>query len=107
MLKERQVQKIRYTKVNDNSGSMDRFEVTERTIIPTFIPKTNVKALDVTDLATEQQDEMAEALKAYNKYVVDRSKVIAKFEVWYEQTNGKSPPEIKWRTFKTDNTEVL
>ena len=106
MLKERQVQNVRYSKLNDKSGSLDRLEVTERTIIPTFIPKPNVKAIDVTDLPLEKQWEMAEALIEYDEYVKERSKTIFKFEDWMEQTKNVHV-EPKWRTFKTENLEEL
>jgi len=106
MLKERTVQKIRYTKSNDKSGSMNRFEITERTIIPTFVPKPNIKAIDVTDLTEDQQNEMVTLLAEYNEYVVSVSKTIFKFEDWMEQTKSMYV-EPKWRTFKTENTEIL
>lgn len=106
MLKERKVQNVRYTKMNDNSGSLDRFEITNRTIVPTFVPKPNIKAVDVTDLSLESQQEMAEALDGYDSYVKEQMKTVFSFEDWMSHTKNIHI-EPKWRTFKVANIEVL
>ena len=105
VLKERKIQNIRYTKpVNVGGEQID--EVTERVVIPTFIPKASVKAVDVTDLSEEKREELQQLLTEYNEYVRERSKAIFKFEDWVEHTK-LTHIDVKWRTFKINNTEVL
>jgi DNA/RNA endonuclease YhcR with UshA esterase domain len=106
MLKEREIQRIRYTKINDNSGTMDRFEEAERVIIPTFVPKQNYKAVDVTDLSDEQRNDIQQKLTEYNKYVLEQSKSVFKFEDWVNHTMNEEV-SVKWRTFKVEHTELL
>jgi len=107
MLKEGEIQNIRYTKANADSGTMDRFEVTERVIIPTFIPKPNIKAIDVTDLSEEDRIQLQDMLKEYNQYVKDCSKTTFSFDKWAEHSKNTDISNVKYRTFKLDSTEIL
>ena len=106
MLKPLELQNIRYTKINESSGSLDRFETTERTIIPTFVPKPNIKAIDVTDLPEDERTELQTLLNEYNEYVQERHKAVFSFEDWASHSKNKDV-SVKWRTFKLNNTEVL
>ena len=93
---------IEYTKqLNENET-----ETTRRAIIPTFVPQQNIKAIDVTDLPEDKQDELLEYLTEYNEYVKERQKQIFKFEDWLEHSKSVYI-EPKWRTFKIENTEEL
>ncbi len=96
-LKERAVQTIKYAK---QTGQ--QVETTVRTIIPTFVPRTNVKALDVTGLDESEQQTLVNLMEGYAEYVELKSKTIFSFEDWVEQTTGVTP-EVKWRTFKLEN----
>lgn len=106
-LKPNQIQKIRYTKLTGESGTQGRFEVTERVIIPTFVPKTNIKALDVTDLSANEREVLVRALKEYSDYLKARACTTFTFEDWFSQTLDAERPNIKWRTFKIEDTEVI
>ena len=106
MLKEREITNIRYTKVNEDSGTLDRFETTDRTIIPTSVPKTNIKAVDVTDLSETDQIELQSLLTEYTEYVRDHLKSAYSFEDWASHSKSIHI-DVKWRTFKVQNTEIL
>lgn len=106
MLKERDIQKIQYTKSNSDSGTMNRFEVTERVIIPTFVPKPNIKAIDVTDLSDDKCQNVQQLLNEYNEYVREQTKKIFKFEDWVSHTKNEDV-SVKWRTFKVENIKIL
>jgi len=107
MIKEHEVQNISYTKVNAKSGSLDRFETTKRAIIPTFVPKPNIKAIDVTDVDDESRAELQSLLNEYKEYVQERSKTIFSFADWVEHSKSIDVSDLKWRTFKIDQLEIL
>jgi hypothetical protein len=102
MLKENQEGKIRYSK--DKNGGI---EVTERIIIPTSIPKANIKALDVSNLLEEDRNKMIELHKEYQQYFKTQMKTIFSFEDWIEASHPDDKMEVKYRTFKINNIEVL
>lgn len=96
-----ELRNIRYTK-------KDTEEVTDRVIIPTFIPLPNMKALDVTSLPAEEQQELAELYAEYQEYYEQAAKRIFNFEDWLTHTRGEDAKfELKWRTFVLENTENL
>jgi len=98
MLKSHKIQQIKYTK--------DNGEVTERYVIPTFVPKPNVKAIDVTQLDEDTRNQLLSLLVEYNNYVAAQTNTIFGFEEWVEHTKLLYV-EPTWRTFKINNTEVL
>lgn len=102
MLKENEEAKIRYSK--NKNGDV---EVTERIIIPTHIPKPNIKALDVSNLSEEERERLIELHKEYQKYVKTQMKNLFSFEHWIDASHPNDQMEIKFRTFRIDNTEVL
>jgi len=88
--------KVEYTKA---SG-----EVSERVIIPTFVPSKNVKALDVTTLSESDQKELEALLAQYAEYYELMQSRIYSFGDWLEQTSPATDKSLlKWRTFKLDN----
>lgn len=101
---------IRYTKVLDNYDPSDPnnsfWKISERTVIPTFVPHRSFKAVDVSELSDEERTEMLALLEEYHAYYDERAKTIFNFEDWIEHTHGKKL-KVKWRTFKLDNTELL
>jgi len=100
MLKENTLTHIRY----DKKG-----EVTERDVIVTYVPtprRLNVKAIDVSDLPSEEAERMLNAWNEYQEYLENQRKTLFAFEDFVEQTTG-SAPTIKWRTFKPDQLEEL
>jgi hypothetical protein len=43
-------------------------------------------------------DNLLEQIEQYNEYVTDRIKLIAAFDIWYEQTSGNPFPK-EWYDF--------
>jgi hypothetical protein len=92
---------IRYTKVLSEGTT----ESTERVVIPTTVPG-NIKALDITDLAVEERDQIVEYHIQYAKYISNHMKQAFSFEDWLSHSkNVDFTP--KWRTFKPEQTEIL
>ena len=93
--------RIRYTKAND--------EVSDRTVIPTFVPLPNMKALDVTDLSPEKQKDMESLYQEYSDYYTTAAKTLFSFEDWLSHTQGEAAlsETLKWRTFVLENTQSL
>jgi len=106
MLKSHEIQNIKYTKDLGRSGEISRVEITERTIIPTFVPKPNIKAVDVTDLSPEDRDALLALLIEYNEYVVSKTESIFNFEDWVAHS-ALVDIQPKWRTFKLDNLTLI
>ncbi len=104
-MKANEVQHIQYTKATSIGG--EKGEVTERYIVPTFVPSPNIKAIDVSDLDEQDRNNMAELMQEYAEYHKQQSKVIPSFEVWLEQSQGVIMDDLKWRTFKVENVELL
>lgn len=70
-----------------------------RVIIPSFVPKSLVTALDVTGLSSEQQEA---TLKLWNEYVQYKKGITSQifpFEQFVEQVSPNANLEIKWRSF--------
>lgn len=102
MLEQARRSRIRYTK--KSSG-----EVTERMVIPTFVPLPNIKALDVTGLPPEKQAVLQSLYSDYVDYYQTAAKALFSFEDWLAHTQGEAilTEDLKWRTFALENTEVL
>lgn len=98
---------IRYTKSTSIGGT--KGEVTERTIVPTYVPPPNIKALDVSELTENQQKYIQDAYAEYAEFYKQSIKNIATFESWLEQSKQESDitNKIKWRTFRNDSIELL
>jgi len=101
MLTKHKAANIVYTKEVGGSGDINRFEETKRTIIPTFIPPTNVKALDVTGFSKDEVVVLEDRLNEYADYYKTAVKTIFSFDDWLAQTHQETT-EVKWRTFKQD-----
>lgn len=104
-MKSNTITHIKYTKAT-NHGTGTAGEVTERNVIFTFVPNDNLKALDVSDLSSNDQFQMTELYKEYSEFYKQQLKMIPSFENWAEQSK-EIFLEAKWRTFKKDNIEVL
>ena len=103
MFETYEIAHIRYT-------SKDGSDVSDRVIIPTFIPTPSIKAIDVTEMSDEERVETQELLRDYAAYFETAVKRVFSFEDWISHTTGLSEgatPEVKWRTFLTDNIERL
>lgn len=94
--------KVRYTRKGES-------ESTNRVIIPTFVPLPNMKALDVTDLSPEEQQDMESLYQEYSEYYTAGAKTLFSFEDWLSHTQGEAAlsENLKWRTFVLENTEIL
>lgn len=101
MLQPQKVVNIRYTKVLKEGGT----ETTVRTIIPTVVPG-NIRALDVSDLDVERQNEVAKYYVEYAKYIDVASKAAFSFEDWLTHSKGVDFTP-KWRTFKSEQTQII
>lgn len=97
---------IRYTKLVKEGSEYVPGEVTYRTVIPTFVPSNNMKALDVTSLNEADRARMLSLIKDYAEYYKQATSTIFSFEDWLSHTgnDGVSP---QWRTFIIDQVNVL
>lgn len=106
-LKQNHLAHIRYIKTTDLGGGR-KGEVTDRAIIPTYIPGDAVKALDVSDLSETQALELQNFSIEYAKYVEEKMNTVFSFEDWISHTQStKSTPTLKYRTFKLNSLEVI
>lgn len=105
-LKENQIAHVEYTRTTDLAGG-HKGDVTERWIIPTFIPHQNIKALDVTDLTEEQRQVLEQRLAEYQQYYRAAVESLFDFETWVDHTYNEESPQLKWRTFAIDNLKDI
>lgn len=103
MLVRHKATDVKYTKDIGGSGELPRFEHTDRTIIPTYIPAPNIKAIDVTDMSEEQIALLESRLAEYAEYYETAVKTIFSFNTWLEHTHQELADDLKWRTFKQSN----
>ena len=81
----------------------DNGESTDRTIIPTYVPSSNlVRAIDVTDLPAKDQADMARLVAEYREYKDHIIRTMFTFENWVSHTYDISI-DPKWRSFKPGN----
>lgn len=108
-MKANEITHIQYKKATD-LGNGNKGEITERYVIPTFVPHPNIKAIDVTDLSKEDQNQLKELYSEYTEYYRRAAMTIFSFEDWLSHTQDGGEDvskKVKWRTFKMDNVEVL
>lgn len=83
-------------------------EDTNRVVIPAFVPLPHMKALDVTELSPEDQQQLAEQFKEYAEYYETAALTLFSFEDWLSHTQGDDVQvQLKWRTFVLENTEIV
>jgi hypothetical protein len=97
--------KIRYAKTITEDDSQFIAEKTERTIVPTVVPG-NIKAIDVTDLADDEQQKMCELYEEYAQYFDNHQRTAYSFEDWASLSKNVDVTP-KWRTFKPNQTEEI
>ena len=91
--------KINENQLNDIAYlSKSKNETTHRTIIPTYIPPDNIKAIDVTELSSSERLEMLELTLQYKEYQETVRAGMFNFETWAEHVKNK-PITPKWRSF--------
>ncbi len=106
-LKHNHLAHVRYIKQTDFGGGR-KGEVTERVILPTYIPGDTIKALDLTDLSESEALKLQEQAKEYAQYVEAKMTTVFSFEDWRTHTQGVGTfPELKYRTFKVGSLEVI
>lgn len=106
-MKTGQILQVRYEKATD-LGSGNVGEVTERVIVPTTIPGENIKALDVTDLSANNRQQIKNLYEEYQEYYKQQISTIFNFEDWMTHTgHDRDVENIKWRTFRKQNLEVI
>lgn len=105
-LKQNHLAHVRYTKTT-NYGSGHKGEVTERVILPTYIPGDAVKGLDLTHLPESEALAVQELAKQYSEYVEAKMSTVFNFEDWISHVSGGTPPDLKHRTFKLNTLEVI
>lgn len=98
MLKQNEPSAIKYTKKDGT--------ITERVIVPTFVPNDTIKAIDVTELSTDEAADMVEALREYSEYYENATKTLFKFEDWITHV-GRKTGTPKWRSFIKQNIVEL
>ena len=106
-MKANEVTHIQYEKATDIGGR--RGEITERYVIPTFVPLPTIKAIDVTEFTPEAREDVAALFQEYAEYYKQQASRIFSFEDWLTHTRGEGAKvdPLNWRTFKLDNVEVL
>lgn len=96
-MKEREIYKIEYVDSKEKHS--------ERTIIPTMVPSSNIKAIDVSDMTEEETNEICQYFTEYTNYVDIQNKNIYTFEDFISHTKGKDV-NIKWRTFNKERIKT-
>ena len=94
LLSEGTVSNITYT--SDKKG------ITTRAIVPVSVPKDCVRAIDVSELADDEQQHIAGLVSEYRQYISDIMQTSFKFEDWVEHTTGARIDPM-WRSFKVTN----
>lgn len=97
MLKAREITVVEYTNRNG--------EDTVRTILPTYVPEKNIKAIDVTSMDDEQRECLRQLFVEYTDYVDQHINKMFNFEDWVEHVANERL-SLKWRTFKPENLRV-
>lgn len=97
---------VRYTKTT-NLGSGHIGDVTERVILPTYIPGDAVKALDLSDLPESEALAVQTLAHEYAEYVQAKMSTVFNFEDWITHVTGRSTPPLKYRTFKLHTLDVI
>lgn len=105
-MKPYQIAHIEYTRSTDLGGG-NKGDVTDRHIIPTFIPKDFIKAIDVTELDDDERDNIQQLWEGYQEYYQNAVQTLFDFDQWVEHTTSQEPVELKWRTFKLANIKEL
>lgn len=82
-------------------------DVSNRVIIPSFVPKQNVTAIDVTDLSDTERDDVLHQWNEYQAYKKQQMSQLFTFDHFIEQTFPLSEVKAKWRTFDMSKMEVL
>jgi hypothetical protein len=95
LLNENQITTIVYENKN-------KLETSARAIIPTSIPATVVRAIDVEELSEVDRVKMNELYSEYRGYTKQFVANMFSFENWVEHTKGVVI-EPKWRAFKVEN----
>ncbi len=112
MLKENTLANISYHKITSDKKTgidIETGEYTHRVIIPTYVPQPknmNVKGIDVTDLTETDAEALLGMWQEYQTYLNNQRKTLFAFDEFIEHVGGTSS-EIKWRTFKPAQLEVL
>ncbi len=83
-------------------NNVSKKETTTRTVIPTFVPRQNVKTIDVTELSEGDRIKMQALFEEYARYYDDFVANAFNFETWVEHTTGENITP-KWRAFKVAN----
>jgi hypothetical protein len=99
MIQEGTIVNVRYDNVNKD-------EVTYRTIVPTSVPATVVRAIDVSELSQSELQTLTDQLAEYNAYKKQYFSMMLSFEDFVEQSTNKRPT-VKWRAFTPSQLHVL
>jgi len=81
----------------------------ERKVIPIMDVTDTVLTLDVTDLTTEQTEELIEVQREYAKYVETHMEQMFDFKTWVEHTRSATVPDNwnKIRSFSLSNIHEI
>lgn len=111
MLKQGEIKHVQYTKAT-NYGSSQQGEVSDRYVIPTFVPHDNIKVLDVSGYSPEEQQRVQDLYQQYMEYYNRAISTLFSFEDWIEHTGTDGSglfdrDLVRWRTFKLPNITEL
>jgi len=70
-----------------------------RTILPTSVPQTIIRAIELTELSQQERNEMQHLYAEYAEYYENFTANAYNFETWVEHSTGKTISP-KWRAFK-------
>lgn len=105
-MKKSKLTEISYTRTTDIGGT--KGEVTHRYIIPTTLPINNIKALDVTELPSDDMLLLERLYQEYTEYVEQQLSTMFDFNDWVQHTqNIDISSKIKWRTFSPSSTQEI
>ena len=90
-LKRGQVAEIVYEGASPDAG--------KRVILPTSVPQTIVRAIELTELSQPERDDLQKLYAEYAQYYENFMSNAYNFETWVEHSTGKAISP-KWRAFK-------
>lgn len=77
----------------------DSGDTSSRVVIPVSVPKTNVRAIDVSELEPADREKLRDLYTEYRQYTEAFVAGMFNFETWVEHTKGETIAP-KWRQFK-------
>lgn len=91
--------------VRHRSSPQDSLELLS--IVPLYVPITDIIAADVSEMSESQQQQMTELVIEYNQYYLQHCSSAFDFETWAELSKQIVLPSLKYRTLKPTDITVV